>query len=92
MNTLRLHLKFEYFDAIKSGQKKEEYRLANDYWKRRLDGRHYRWIHLYRGYPKKGDSDGLIICRYNGWIRKRITHPHFGSEPVEVFAFKIEEM
>lgn len=34
--TLTLPLKAEYFNAIKSGEKVEEYRLCTPYWQRRL--------------------------------------------------------
>lgn len=36
MRTLTLHLKKEWFDKIKSGEKKEEYRALSTYWIKRL--------------------------------------------------------
>lgn len=36
MKTLTLPLKKKWFDMIKSGEKKEEYRVANHYWTARL--------------------------------------------------------
>ena len=36
MRTLILHLKREWFDLIKSGEKKEEYREQSTYWIKRL--------------------------------------------------------
>ncbi|EON7365366.1 ASCH domain-containing protein, partial [Escherichia coli] len=33
---LQLAVKGEYFDAMIRGEKTEEYRLCNDYWKKRL--------------------------------------------------------
>lgn len=38
---LHLNLKGEYFHAIRAGKKVEEYRLYNDYWRKRLEGREY---------------------------------------------------
>ncbi len=35
--TLTLHLKKEWFDKIKSGKKKVEYRECKDYWNKRLN-------------------------------------------------------
>ena len=35
---LHLNLKGEYFHAIRAGKKVEEYRLYNDYWRKRLEG------------------------------------------------------
>lgn len=36
---VNLHLKKKWFDKIKSGQKKHEYRLATPYWEKRLNRR-----------------------------------------------------
>lgn len=36
MKTLTLSLKKQWFDLIKSGEKKEEYRSLNEYWIKRL--------------------------------------------------------
>lgn len=36
---LHLNLKGEYFHAIRAGKKVEEYRLYNEYWRKRLEGR-----------------------------------------------------
>lgn len=36
MNTLYLPLKKEWYNMIESGEKKEEYREINNYWKSRL--------------------------------------------------------
>ncbi|HBK8765998.1 TPA: ASCH domain-containing protein, partial [Salmonella enterica subsp. enterica serovar Typhimurium] len=35
------------------------------------------------------DKSRRIECKYRGYEIKQITHPHFGSEPVEVFAIKV---
>jgi hypothetical protein len=87
-NQLVLHLKGEYFDAIKSGEKKEEYRLVTTYWFRRLHRPIYEIV-LYRGYPKVSDT-GLIMRRpWMGFSTKRITHQHFGPNPVNVYAIKV---
>ncbi len=39
MANLQLAVKGEYFDAMIRGEKTEEYRLCNDYWKKRLVNR-----------------------------------------------------
>ena len=82
---LHLNLKGEYFDAIKSGDKVQEFRLYNDYWKKRLVGREYKTIQIKRGYPKKYDHARIEFRPYRGYQVKTITHPHFGDKPVEVF-------
>lgn len=90
MSTLHLPMKGEYFDQIKAGTKPEEFRLANDYWRKRLVGRTYDRIELTRGYPKRGDTDRRLVLPYRGYRLTTITHPHFGDQAVEVFAINVE--
>jgi len=56
---LRLAVKQEYFNQIKSGEKIEEYRLCNDYWTKRLVSRadSYSRLIITAGYPKNGDME-----------------------------------
>lgn len=89
MRILTLHLKGEYFHAIKDGSKSEEFRQCTDYWAKRL-AKAYDEIHLKLGYPKKGDMSRTIIKPYNGFMRTTITHKHFGDKPVEVFAIDVK--
>lgn len=90
MSTLYLPIKGEYFDQIKAGTKPEEFRLANDYWRKRLVGRTYDRIELTRGYPKRGDTERRLVLPYRGYRLTTITHPHFGDQSVEVFAINVE--
>ncbi|TRO18454.1 ASCH domain-containing protein [Ectopseudomonas mendocina] len=90
MGTLHLPMKGEYFDQIKAGTKPEEFRLANDYWRKRLVGRTYDRIELTRGYPKRDDADRRLVLPYRGYRLTTITHPHFGDQAVEVFAINVE--
>ena len=88
---LQLALKAEYFRAIRDGTKTEEYRLVTDYWTRRLrvPADHYESIVLTEGYPKRGDPERTLELPWRGYTRKTITHPHFGPDPVEVFAIDV---
>lgn len=86
---LILPLKGEYFDQIKSGTKTEEYRLCTLYWIRRLEGRRYDRVVLTKGYPKRDDTERRIVLPWQGCSIKTITHPHFGSAPVEVYAINV---
>jgi len=86
MRTLTIALKAQYFDEIKAGTKPEEYRLVTAYWRKRLEGRTYDQIELTKGYPRKDDRSRRLNIPWQGYTRKTITHPHFGPEPVEVFA------
>lgn len=89
--TLVLPLKREYFEAIRDGSKTEEYRLLTPYWQRRLASPFglYDDIVLTLGYPASDDHDRRIVRPWRGYTIKTITHPHFGPEPVEVYAIDI---
>lgn len=89
MANLQLAVKGEYFDAMKRGEKTEEYRLVNPYWGRRIFGRDYDRLIITRGYPKRDDHDRRIDIPYDGFEIKTITHKHFGDKPVKVFAIKV---
>lgn len=84
--TLTLPLNGVYFDQIKAGTKTEEYRLVTPYWSKRLVGRSYLSVVFTKGYPKADDRERRIKRIWRGYTVKTITHPHFGPDPVEVFA------
>lgn len=94
MADLVLPLKREYFEAIRDGTKTEEYRLCTPYWQKRLASPFglYDRIVLTLGYPKRGDESRRIIRPWQGYTIKTITHPHFGSEPVTVYAINVKEL
>ena len=52
LKVLRLAVRKEYFEQIKAGIKKEEYREIKDYWIKRLS-KHYDQVWITLGYPKK---------------------------------------
>jgi hypothetical protein len=81
-----------YFDQIASGEKSHEFRLQTPYWSKRLVARTYRHVVLTRGYPKGGGVEGVtrLTRLYRGAERQTITHPHFGPDPVDVFAINVE--
>lgn len=91
MATLTLALKGEYFDAIRAGTKSEEFRLLTPYWRKRLEGRTYDHIELTRGYPARGDIARRLSLPWRGYRVTTITHPHFGPDPVEVFAINVQQ-
>lgn len=90
MRVLTLPLKGEYFDAIKNGTKPEEFRLMTPYWRKRLEGRTYDCIVLTKGYPKRDDRDRRLILPWQGYRITTLTHPHFGADPVDVFAINVK--
>lgn len=91
MADLHLALKGEYFDAIQSGTKTEEYRLCTPYWQKRLASPFglYDRIVLTRGYPRRDDESRRLMLPWQGYTIKSITHPHFGPDPVTVYAIRV---
>lgn len=86
---LHLSLKAEYFNAIVSGEKTQEFRLVNAYWTKRLVDRKYDTIHMTLGYPPSHDPKKHLWLPYRGFVRAKITHPHFGPNEVEVFVIDV---
>lgn len=89
MSDLILPLKGVYFDEIRNGVKVEEFRLVTDYWRKRLEHRHYDRVVLMRGYPRADDHTRRIVKPWRGYTRRWICHPHFGPQSVEVFAIRV---
>lgn len=90
MTTLHLSVKGEYFHKIKDGTKPWEYRLCTPYWAKRLVGRSYDLVEIAWGYPKAGDTERRVSCPWQGYEIRTIQHPHFGSDPVTVFAINVK--
>ena len=95
MKTLTLSLKKQWFDMIKSGEKKEEYRdgSMSFYWANRLRERTKTsdgWIYgdfkrfdslvFTLGYPKAGDTERRLVFK-NPRIRIGTGRPEWGAEP-----------
>ena len=91
MTDLIIPLKGIYFDQIASGEKLEEYRLVTGYWIKRLRNRVYDRVVLTRGYPKGGGVEGetRLTRQYRGEMIREISHPHFGPDPVMVYAIDV---
>ena len=91
MKILHLHVKKKYFDQIKAGDKKEEYRRETRYWRARLIKNvepHLIMVHC--GYPRKGDSSRTLLFRYAGYYHANgFTHEEFGDKPVNVFVIPL---
>lgn len=89
MKILRLNLKRKYWEQIRDGEKDLEFRLANEYWRKRLVGRIYDEIHLCLGYPKKGEDSKVLKRKWRMIAKETILHEHFGDKPVEVFCIDV---
>lgn len=93
MKDIIFNLKKEYFDAIKKGEKKEEYREVKDFWKKRLLNKKYRYVIVKLGYPSKDtiSEDKILFFEWEGYEIKNITHKQFGEQEIEVFAIKLNK-
>ncbi|MGL5658470.1 MAG: hypothetical protein ACRDDK_05265 [Cetobacterium sp.] len=91
MKILTLNLKREYFEQIKNGIKTEEYRLCTPYWQKRLEGKTFDKVIIKLGYPKNSEVEKIMEFTWRGYKKRKITHKHFGSTPVKVYAIKIEK-
>jgi hypothetical protein len=92
LKTLTLPINGEYFKAIRDGEKLEEYRLFNKFWKARLEGKTFDRIVLTWGYPHSSDTDRRLVRAWRGWTKRTITHKHFfESAPTEVYAIDVSE-
>ena len=90
MADLILPVKRVYFDLMVQGMKLAEYRLCTPYWLKRLQGCKYDRAIVTLGYPKRDDTARRLIVPYRGYTMEVITHPHFGPDPVSVFAIIIQ--
>ena len=83
---LILNVKREYFAQIASGEKTREYRLRTPYWRKRLEGKTFSHVEICLGYPPRDDKFRRLKFPWKGYEEITLTHPHFGAEPVDVFA------
>lgn len=93
---LILNLKKEYFDQVKTGIKKEEFRIIKEFWKKRLfnkDGtkKVFSEVIIKLGYPKSNELDKIINFPWNSFYEKELTHKEFGDDPVLVYAIILEK-
>lgn len=90
MADLALPLKREFFEAIRDGRKVEEYRLRNDYWRKRLEGKTFDRVILTLGYPSRDDATRRLVLPWRGYRECQRTHPLFGASPVDVYAIAVD--
>lgn len=81
---MHLNVKKKYFDEIKSGIKKEEYRMVCPFWDKRLKGKNFDRVFIKLGYPKKDDTDRILCFKFNGMKEKILIHKEFGFVPTKV--------
>jgi hypothetical protein len=89
MKILYLPLKTRWFNEIKAGTKLEEYRDRTPNWAKKIVGREYDLIVLTLGYPRRDDLERRIVLPWRGYTEKTIHHPHFGPDPIDVYAIDV---
>ncbi len=80
---LTLPIKKKWFDMIKSGEKKEEYREIKPYYQARLNEKAYigtHYIRLRNGYSK---SSPTLEC--DCYIKIDYGKPEWGAEPNKLY-------
>lgn len=87
--TLTLHVRKRWFDEIKSGSKKFEYRLVTDYWAKRLEGRKYNFVVVCLGYPARGDKSRRLTFWWRGASKTVISSPEWGDIERDVYAIDL---
>lgn len=86
--SLHLNLKTTHWLDIQAGTKEWEYRLRSK-WAKRIEGKHFDFVLLKRGYPRRDDASRIIKRPWRGYEVQRITHPEFGPDEVEVLAIRV---
>lgn len=89
MKILRLAVRKKYFEEIKTGIKKEEYREIKPYWINKL-ATNYDEVWITCGYLKNSETNKILKFKYNGFDIKKIKHEEFGGTEVEVYAIKLK--
>jgi len=89
MKILTINIKRKYFDQMKNGEKKEEYRLITKYWIDRLENKEYDFIRFQNGYNRNSEK---FIIEYLGVVKKEIKHEFFGNKTVQVFAIQLGDV
>jgi len=98
MKTLTLPLKCKWFNMIKAGIKKEEYREIKPFWKKRLRNialktnlstiyegfQRYDRLVFTLGYPKADDTERRLEFK-NPCIRIGTGKPEWGAEPDKTY-------
>jgi hypothetical protein len=100
MKDLILILKKRFYNEIKAGTKKWDYRIATPEWKSRLEGKDgeekgFNGILCKMGYPKKGDPEKELRRPWKGFIKMELEDKRFKrklrKELLEMFAKHIKK-
>ena len=84
---LILNVKKKYFDEIKSGKKRYEYREIKPYWTKRLSKK-YTGIQIRLGYPKNTDTSRILRFPWRGKFETNVNLMDEGRK--DVYAMSLE--
>ena len=88
---LVLRVKRKYYDQIRSGEKKVEYREIKDYWTKRLVDRKYAAIVIANRQSTRFKDPEWLIFPWNGYLEYPFggAEDIFGSGEKEVYAIPL---
>ena len=86
---LVLNVRKKWFEQYKAGNKPFEYRLNNEYWRKRLEGKNYINIIYCLGYPKASDTERRIVMPYKGFELQHVTSEEWGNVPQHVYGIRL---
>ena len=89
MNNLTLHVKRKWFQQIQAGTKAHEYRLYNNYWRNRLEGKTFDQLTICLGYPDKDDAARRITLPWRGYEIQNVKCEEWDNIPQTVFAIRL---
>jgi len=89
---LTLRVKRKWFEEIKSGKKKHEYRKITPYYTARLVNPNLKTVEITMGYPSpEREPEKILLFKWDGYGTATITHEEFGNVPEEVYDIFLNE-
>ena len=89
---LTLRVRRKYFEQMKSGEKKHEYRKITPYYTARLANPNLKTVEITIGYPSpEREPEKFLLFKWDGYGTTTITHEEFGNTPEEVYDIFLKE-
>jgi hypothetical protein len=89
---LTLRVRRKYFEQMKSGEKKHEYRKITPYYTARLVNPNLKTVEITIGYPSpEREPEKFLLFKWSGYGTTIITHEEFGNTPEEVYDIFLKE-
>lgn len=91
MSDLTLRVEQKWFEQIKAGTKMFEYRLYNDYWIPRIEGKTFDRVVIIWGYPSKDKQDRYLYFPWRGYEITQVTSEQWDNVEETVFAIRLSQ-